>query len=88
MEVFCGAPRRYGAVLPDIAKLVKVHSWWAQEQPGATLEPGRSVDQDTGEITEGTVVPFGERVAAEVVAKINAGALGPNVTASRGGPKP
>ena len=59
IEEFYGVARRYGAVLPDIANLVKVHSWWAQEQPGATLEPGRSVDQDTGEITEGTVEPDG-----------------------------
>jgi Putative phage metallopeptidase len=57
IEEFYGVARRYGAVLPDIAKLVKVHSWWAQEQPGATLEPGRSVDADTGEITEGTLEP-------------------------------
>ena len=57
IEEFYGVARRYGAVLPDIANLVKVHSWWQQEQPGATLESGRSVDQDTGEITEGTVQP-------------------------------
>jgi hypothetical protein len=57
IEEFYGVARRYGAVLPDIANLVKVHSWWLQEQPGATLEPGRSVDQDTGEITEGAVEP-------------------------------
>ena len=57
IEEFYGVARRYGAILPDIAKLVKVHSWWLQEQPGATLEPGRSLDQDTGEITEGTVQP-------------------------------
>jgi Putative phage metallopeptidase len=59
IEEFYGVARRYGSVLPDIAKLVKVHSWWAQEQPGATLEPGRAVDTDTGEITEGKVEPDG-----------------------------
>ena len=59
IEEFYGVARRYGAILPDIANLVKVHSWWAQEQPGATLEPGRAVDADTGEITEGTVQPAG-----------------------------
>lgn len=57
IEEFYGVARRYGAVLPDIANLVKVHSWWEQEQPGATLGPARSVDQDTGEITEGKVEP-------------------------------
>ena len=40
IEEFYGVARRYGAVLPDIAKLVKVHSWWAQEQPGAPSSPG------------------------------------------------
>jgi hypothetical protein len=57
IEEFYGVARRYGAILPDIANLVKVHSWWQQEQPGATLEPGRAVDADTGEISEGTVQP-------------------------------
>jgi Putative phage metallopeptidase len=60
IEEFYGVARRYGGVLPDIANLVKVHSWWAQEQPGATLEPGRVIDQDTGEITEGTVAPLAD----------------------------
>jgi hypothetical protein len=30
IEEFYGVARRYGAVLPDIANLVKVHSWWQQ----------------------------------------------------------
>jgi hypothetical protein len=74
IEEFYGVARRYGAVLPDIAKLVKVHSWWLQEQPGATLEPGRSLDQDTGEITEGTVQPAADGLA-DLSPKARAGVL-------------
>lgn len=55
LEEFLGVARRYGAVLPDVERLIKVHSWWEQEQPGVALEPGRSVDLATGEITEGSV---------------------------------
>ena len=59
--------------LADVRLAIQFRQWfWLQEQPGATLEPGRSVDADTGEITEGTVQPDG---LADLSPKARAGVM-------------
>jgi hypothetical protein len=70
VEEFILAVRHYGAFIPSREALVKAYGLW---------------QQDGGKPAQPEPVPsFTERVLDHVVDEVNAGAMGPNVTATRG----
>lgn len=69
VEEFIAAVRFYGAFIPNREALVKAYGLWQQDD-GNPPKPE-------------PVASFTDRVVDQVVENVNAGALGPNVTASR-----
>lgn len=70
VEDFSRTMRRFGPIIPGRASFVKAYLDWQHEQETPDPVPLR---------------PVIDQVLDEVVERVNAGELGPNVTASRGG---